>query len=652
MKKILITGANSYIGEAVEDYLHRWPEEYEVDVKDTVGWNPQTKDFIGYDVVFNVAGIAHIKETAQNRKLYYDINRNLVVKIAQKAKEGGVKQFILLSTMSVYGLKEGYITKETSVNPRDAYGKSKAEADKEISKLEDHNFAFACLRPPMIYGKGCKGNYQLLRKFVIKSPIFPRYYNERSMLYIGNLCFFVKKCIDEKKSGVFFPQNSYYMNTSKMVKQIAKENGNRVFLIKWFNWLIKLAPLKIFKQVFGSLIYEKVDLIDEYGFEDSIRLSEGNRYVKKVVVLSNEHSWTYNLRKETIQELLNREYEVVTVLPYGEKVELLKQMGCKYIDVPMFERRSKNIFKDLSLLRQYIFILRKEQPDVVLSYTIKPNIYGGLACQVLDIPYIANVTGLGTSIENGGLLSFLMLLLYRVGLKKATCVFFQNRANRALFFNRKVVNKNARIIPGSGVNINEYKYMPYPTDIGGIRFLFVGRIMRDKGIRELLQAFRIIRNQNENIFLDIVGFCDEDFSDLLTQAEKEGGVNYHGAQLNVIPFYEKCHCAILPSYHEGMANVMLEASSIGRPVITTNIPGCRETFSEGITGFGCKPKSVKSLLKAMKKIIGMSNSRREMMGKKAREKMVKKFDRKIIVTAYCDEIKKINENEGIKNESL
>lgn len=274
MKKILITGANSYIGDNVKAYLLSYSDEYEVFTKDTIGWNPIANDFRDVDVVFNVAGIAHIKETNNNRHLYYDVNRDLVIKIAKAAKAGGVKQFILLSSMSVYGLTVGHITKETPVDPVNAYGKSKAAADAEIAKLEDDNFRFACLRPPMVYGKNCKGNFQSLRKFALKSPIFPDFNNKRSMVYIYNLCEFVKSVIDENKSGLFFPQNVDYVNTSAMVSLIAKENNKTIKLTRAFNWIIKLVHLNVIKKVFGDLTYEAVDLIDKYTFEESIFQTE------------------------------------------------------------------------------------------------------------------------------------------------------------------------------------------------------------------------------------------------------------------------------------------------------------------------------------------------------------------------------------------
>ena len=275
MKKVLITGAGSYIGEKVKEYLMQWPENYSVDMKDTMGWEPQTFDFEGFDVVFNVAGIAHIKETDENRHLYYDVNRDLVIRMAAKAKAGGVKQFILLSTMSVYGLTVGKITKSTKPNPVNSYGKSKIEADEAIERMVDDNFKFCCLRPPMVYGKGCKGNYQSLRSFALKSPIFPDYKNKRSMIYIGNLCEFVKDAIDQEKSGLFFPQNGEYTNTSEMVRAIAEAHGKKIRLTKAFNWAVKICGLNVVKKVFGDLVYEPVDTVSKYGLSESIRLTEG-----------------------------------------------------------------------------------------------------------------------------------------------------------------------------------------------------------------------------------------------------------------------------------------------------------------------------------------------------------------------------------------
>lgn len=273
-KRILITGANSYIGESVKEYLLKESDKYSVDTIEAKGLNPLPVIFKGYDVVFNVAGIAHIKETKLNEHLYYEVNRDLAIQIAQSAKVAGVKQLILLSSMSVYGLLTGHITKVTVPHPSNAYGKSKLQADMEIKKLEDSNFIFACLRPPMVYGKDCKGNYQTLRKFVLASPVFPEFKNERSMIYIGNLCEFVKRCIDFEKSGLFFPQNDWYTNTSEMARLIIECNEKTISFTKAFNWLVKIAPMNVVKKVFGNLTYEAVDMVGKYGFKESISLTE------------------------------------------------------------------------------------------------------------------------------------------------------------------------------------------------------------------------------------------------------------------------------------------------------------------------------------------------------------------------------------------
>lgn len=274
MKRVLITGANSYIGESVRDYLNKRPSDYEVCVRDTLGWEPEYKDFIGFDVVFNVAGIAHIKESEANQHLYFDINRDLSINIASAAKKAGVKQFILLSTMSVYGTITGHISKDSVVNPQNAYGKSKAEADEVISKLRGEDFKFACLRPPMVYGKGCKGNYQKLRRVALKIPFFPNCKNIRSMIYIENLCEFVRGCIDKECDGTFFPQNSEYVDVAKMVKAIARSHNKKMFLVWIPKCFVECLPSKTVKKVLGNLTYEPVDLVDTVSFEDSIFLSE------------------------------------------------------------------------------------------------------------------------------------------------------------------------------------------------------------------------------------------------------------------------------------------------------------------------------------------------------------------------------------------
>lgn len=267
MKKILITGTNSYIGTSFENYLKQWEDEYIVETVDMIDGSWKNKNFSGYDVVFHVAGIAHIKETKENAPLYYKVNRDLVYEVAKKAKAEGVKQFIFLSSMSVYGMETGVINRDTVPAPKSNYGRSKLQAEELIAPLQDSTFNIAVLRPPMIYGEGCKGNYVRLEKFALKSPIFPKIENKRSMIYIDNLCEIVKLLIDDYSGGLFFPQNKEYVCTSEMVKLICETHGKKIRMTKLFNPLLRLLKNSTVNKVFGNLVYEK-DKDASYGIFD------------------------------------------------------------------------------------------------------------------------------------------------------------------------------------------------------------------------------------------------------------------------------------------------------------------------------------------------------------------------------------------------
>lgn len=279
MKKILITGKNSYVGTSLRQWLGNYPDGYSIESISLRNDSWKEKDFSEYDVVLHVAGIAHIKETKENAHLYYKVNRDLAYEVAQKAKVGSVKQFIFLSSMSVYGIETGVIDKDSPLNPRSNYGKSKLQAEELISAIEDDTFKVAILRPPMIYGKGCKGNYTRLTNLAIKIPIFPDVDNKRSMIYIDNLSEFVRLLIDDSKSGLFHPQNNEYVCTSEMVEMIAELHGTSIKMTKLFNVFLKLISINTVKKVFGDLVYDKK--MDDYknryivcDFETSIRLTE------------------------------------------------------------------------------------------------------------------------------------------------------------------------------------------------------------------------------------------------------------------------------------------------------------------------------------------------------------------------------------------
>lgn len=264
MKKILITGANSYIGVSFEEYMSDWKEQYQIDTVDMIDSGWKQKDFSGYDVVFHVAGLAHQKETAENADMYYKINRDLAIETAKKAKADGVGHFVFMSSMSVYGMDAGEITPDTKPQPVSNYGKSKLEAEKALSELEDKDFRIAVLRPPMVYGKNCRGNFQLLLLLVTKSPIFPAVNNRRSMISINNLSAFVKLIVDGEHSGVFCPQNREYVNTTEMAKIMAKAKGRRVFFSRLAGLAIKMMIpfVSKAKKAFATLIYKDCEQFD------------------------------------------------------------------------------------------------------------------------------------------------------------------------------------------------------------------------------------------------------------------------------------------------------------------------------------------------------------------------------------------------------
>lgn len=359
----------------------------------------------------------------------------------------------------------------------------------------------------------------------------------------------------------------------------------------------------------------------------------------KVLVLANFGMGLYKFRKELLQELIKFNHEVFVSLPHDDYVHKLENLGCKYIEAKV-DRRGTNPIADLKLLFSYMKIIKKIQPDIVLTYTIKPNVYGGFACRITKTPYLPNVTGLGTAIENEGLMQKIILSLYKAGLKNAKCVFFQNKPNRQFFINKGIVKLNTKVVPGSGVNLEQHKFETYPDDVGTIRFLFIGRIMKAKGIDELLEAAIQIKESNANVEFHIVGFCEEGYADQLKELNDSGVIHYHGQQDDVHKFIKNSHATILPSYHEGISNVLLESASTGRPILASRVTGCKETFDEGISGFGFEAKNVDALVRTIQKFIEVPFGKKKQMGLAGRKKMEEEYDRKIVIDAYLEQISK------------
>ncbi|MBP1950569.1 NAD-dependent epimerase/dehydratase family protein [Virgibacillus litoralis] len=284
MKKILITGTNSYIGNSLESLLVKQPYDYSVDAISVRGDSWKIRDFFKYDVVFHVAGIAHVSSNPKMEEIYYKVNRDLTIETAKKAKSEGVKQFVFMSSIIIYGDSSSnnrMIDRTTEPNPSDFYGNSKLQAEEGIKSLVSDNFKVVILRPPMIYGKGSKGNYPKLAKAAQTLPVFPDMDNQRSMLHIDNLCEFIRLLIDNEESGLFFPQNKEYVKTSEMVKLIANAHGKKIRLTKIFNPLLRVMAenVGLINKVFGSLVYEKSmsDYKEDYrnrDLKETIELTE------------------------------------------------------------------------------------------------------------------------------------------------------------------------------------------------------------------------------------------------------------------------------------------------------------------------------------------------------------------------------------------
>jgi galacturonosyltransferase len=350
----------------------------------------------------------------------------------------------------------------------------------------------------------------------------------------------------------------------------------------------------------------------------------------KIALIANSSSGLYNFRRDLILRMKSDDNEVTAITPLENRVEQLRGLGIRLIETDV-DRRGLNPFHDLSLFLQYLRILKIEKPDQVVTYTIKPNIYGGIACRLRGIPYAANITGLGTAFENKGILRRIATILNKVALKRAKCVFFENSESLNLFVEERIIRiDQAVLLNGAGVNLDHFSYKPYPED-DSIHFLFMGRVMKEKGVDELFSAMRRLRSEGHNCLLDLLGSFEEKYDSQIKQYEKEGWLNYYGYQSDVRPFIANAHCFVLPSYHEGMANTNLESAATGRPVITSNIPGCKEAVIDEWSGFLCKVKDADDLYDKMRKFLSMTHSEREQMGKAGRKHMENAFDKERVV---------------------
>ena len=357
----------------------------------------------------------------------------------------------------------------------------------------------------------------------------------------------------------------------------------------------------------------------------------------KILIICNCATGLETFRGMLIQELINKGNDVSTAVPWSdEEKELraekrLKKINCdlKHISI---DRRGANPIRDINLFLQIVRVIKVVKPDLVITYTIKPNIYGGFASRLLNVKYVANVTGLGTAFQKKGVLRNIVVYMYKIALKKAKVVFFENTENRDTFVDNRIIQeKKAHVLPGAGVDLEHYHYLEYPKDEDKIRFLFIGRVMREKGVDELFAAMSKLNKEGYDCELDVLGEMEENYADIIAQYEREGWLHYRGYQEDIRPYVKKCHCFVLPSWHEGMANTNLECAACGRPIITSDIHGCKEAIIDKKTGFVVDKKDLDDLYRVMLEFINLSKSERCIMGKEVRKYMELHFDKKKVV---------------------
>lgn len=356
----------------------------------------------------------------------------------------------------------------------------------------------------------------------------------------------------------------------------------------------------------------------------------------KILIISNHSYMLYRFRAELIRSLLP-ENEIVISVPFVGHENDFRAMGIKCIQTDV-ERRGINPKTDFKLFTFYRRILKQEQPDMVITYSIKPNIYAGLACSIMRIPFCANVQGLGTAFQKRGLAQ-LVTILYKAAFKKVKTVFFENEGNANVFLKHRIIShQKVTVLPGAGIDLDDYARVPYP-DNNAVHFLYLGRIMREKGIDELFAAFRRLHNElGDKVVLDLVGFFDDDYEAQVKQLVDEGLAVFHGFQAEPKPYYAKADCIVLPSYHEGMSNVLLEAAAIGRPVITSNIHGCKEAVDPEISGYLCDAGDANSLYQQMLRMAELGKEERQAMGVAARKKMEQQFEKHMVVQKTIEAI--------------
>ena len=365
-----------------------------------------------------------------------------------------------------------------------------------------------------------------------------------------------------------------------------------------------------------------------------------------IAILTNDADDIYCFRKELIESLVKKGFKILVSCPMGDKMELMKDIEFIYDDV-FIDRRGTSVKKDFALYVHYKNLFKKYRPSVVLTYTVKPNIYASIAANKYKIPVINNVTGLGSILKKKGFIKNLVMGLFRIAFKKSACVMFQNEENFCLAKQKKLLKGKGRLIPGSGVNCDRYPLLPYPDGADGkngqdVVFNYIGRILKDKNVDDYIAAAKIIKKDHPCVRFNMMGFIEPGelhYEKELSDLQQADIVNYLGNKRDIKPYVETSHATIHPStYGEGMSNALLESAAMGRVLITTDNAGCKEAVDDGATGFIYKGGDVGELVKTIKKFLELDNDTRRKMGEAGREFVKKHFSREMVIDAYEEEI--------------
>lgn len=376
--------------------------------------------------------------------------------------------------------------------------------------------------------------------------------------------------------------------------------------------------------------------------ERAVSSADGNTRLH--IMMTVNAAWNvWNFRKTLICEMIADGHDVTILAPPDESVSRLEDMGCRFTPLRM-SPGGMNPAEGATLVMTFRRAFRQHQPDIVLGYTVKNNIFGAMAAKSLRIPFIPNVTGLGTAFLSGKALEVLAGILYRGAFRKLPTVFFQNEDDRDVFIQRKLIRpEQARILPGSGINLHQFSPAEVPHPSGGVTFLMIARLLRDKGVVEFVEAARTIRATLPSARFQLLGALGADNvsaidAKTLKAWTDEGVVEYLGTTQDVRPHIASAHCIVLPSYREGAPRTLIEAAAMARPVIATDVPGCRSVVERDISGFLCQPRSAESLTAAMRRFLDTHQEARITMGRAGRKHMEKHFDEAFVVSAYREAI--------------